>query len=107
MGSHFLLPKCGDSKLVNSSKGDDWRVGLLIRIPSDDRGVKNGATRMNHTDIDSKIDWAAFYEQRLGRAIVSRSGDEWTVRCPLHKGGEEKHPSLSVNVKNSLWHCHG
>jgi DNA primase len=36
-----------------------------------------------------------------------KSGDGYMVRCPFHKGGQEKRPSMGLNNKSGLWlfHC--
>ena len=32
---------------------------------------------------------------------------EWAaIRCPAHKGGEERHPSLRVNLVDGHFKCH-
>jgi DNA primase len=37
---------------------------------------------------------------------IKRSGDgQILVRCPFHKGGQERKPSFSVNVEEGLFHC--
>ena len=37
---------------------------------------------------------------------VKKSGEgQILVRCPFHKGGQEKKPSFSVNVEEGLFHC--
>lgn len=37
---------------------------------------------------------------------IKKSGDgQILVRCPFHKGGQERKPSFSVNVDEGLYHC--
>ena len=46
--------------------------------------------------------------QSLGIRIAAKRGDEQNFFCPFHKGGQEKTPSASVNVKTGeglCWVC--
>ena len=49
------------------------------------------------------MDYAAFYEQHLGKVKWGPKG-EGMARCPFH---EDKTPSLAVNRLLGLWFCHG
>ena len=31
--------------------------------------------------------------------------NQYSTKCPFHKGGEERKPSFSVNTNTGLWHC--
>lgn len=46
------------------------------------------------------------YLANAGLRIGSRSGEWISVRCPVHKGGAEKKPSLSVNINSGGFKCH-
>ena len=46
----------------------------------------------------------AVAEKYLGRGKFS-GGENMSVKCPFHKGGEESKPSFSLNVGNGVWHC--
>ena len=48
------------------------------------------------------MDYAAFYEEQLGKIKWGPKG-EGLAHCPLH---EDKHASLSVNRQRGLWFCH-
>src|SRR4051812_18947007 len=66
-------------------------------------------------DTNRRIDFKALREQTSGRArdvlafyglAPVGSGDQVRITCPFHAGGQEKHPSCSVNLAEGLWHCH-
>lgn len=43
-------------------------------------------------------------QRHFGRVRPSGQSNV-TLRCPLHKGGQEKTPSFSINVDQGLYHC--
>ena len=53
--------------------------------------------------IIERLDKEAFYRRELGELPRPR-GDEVQVLCPFHEDGD---PSLSINLKTGLFHCHG
>jgi len=46
------------------------------------------------------------YLANTGLRIGKRSGDWISVCCPIHKGGAEKKPSMSVNISRGGFICH-
>lgn len=52
-------------------------------------------------DLDKRIDWLSFYSQHLK---VKKEGAGHKALCPFHQDSNE---SLSINLENGLWHCHG
>jgi hypothetical protein len=39
--------------------------------------------------------------------LTGRTRAEWaTIRCPAHKGGDERHPSMSVSLADGHFRCH-
>jgi hypothetical protein len=39
--------------------------------------------------------------------LPKRSSGEWvSIRCPVHKGGDEAHPSLRVSLLDGHFRCH-
>lgn len=53
-------------------------------------------------EYDAKINWKEFYGSRLRNTRVR--GNEMTALCPFH---DDREPSMSVNLENGLWKCHG
>ena len=51
---------------------------------------------------DNKINWKEFYSSRLRNVTVR--GNELKALCPFH---EDKDPSFTANLENSLWKCYG
>jgi DNA primase len=43
--------------------------------------------------------------QRYFQGAMVRGGSNVYVKCPFHKGGEERKPSLSISLENGLWNC--
>lgn len=44
--------------------------------------------------------------QRLGiRPKSANHSGYWQIRCPFHKGGDERNPSLSVHQVNGTFRC--
>jgi DNA primase len=41
------------------------------------------------------------------KLLTRRSRGEWvSVRCPVHKGGAEAHPSLRISLRDGHFRCH-
>lgn len=53
-------------------------------------------------DIDSKIDWVAFYNARLERPLQPCGDNKMHSLCPFHK---ETNPSFWIRPDSSLWKC--
>jgi hypothetical protein len=43
-------------------------------------------------------------ERYVGQGRPSGDG-QLSLRCPFHKGGQESHPSFSINVDKAIYHC--
>jgi len=42
----------------------------------------------------------------LGRGISFKGSSDWaSIKCPAHKGGQEKRPSLQVNLTEGHFRC--
>ena len=52
---------------------------------------------MAEVDIDSKLNYEAEYSKYLKN--VKKKGNSIQANCPFHKGGNEKKPSFSVDLK--------
>ncbi len=46
------------------------------------------------------------YLSRNGLLIGKPRGGEAQIRCPAHKGGDERHPSMSVRLVDGAFYCH-
>ena len=57
---------------------------------------------MDNADIDSRIDWVAFYTQRLPTKPTPAGEHKYHACCPFHR---ETNPSFWFNTKNGLWKC--
>lgn len=53
-------------------------------------------------EVVASLDVARWLEEQGIR--LRGAGDERSMRCPFH---EDRNPSLSINVRTGLWHCHG
>lgn len=47
----------------------------------------------------------ALVERHIGSRFRKSGDDNIVMKCPFHKGGQESHPSFSVNVEKGLFHC--
>lgn len=48
----------------------------------------------------------ASYLRSRGLLVGKVRGDWASIRCPLHKGGAEKNPSLRVSLVDGHFRCH-
>lgn len=58
---------------------------------------------MAEVDIDSKLNYEAEYSKYLKN--VKKKGNSIQANCPFHKGGNEKKPSFSVDLKTGRYKC--
>ncbi|MBM3514705.1 MAG: hypothetical protein FJX59_13475 [Alphaproteobacteria bacterium] len=66
--------------------------------------------------VPDRVRWKQLDRQSLPSPLVylgqqdiriARVRGEWiSVFCPLHKGGRERKPSMSVNVSDGHFRCH-
>lgn len=62
-------------------------------------------TRSGELDRASIPSPRAYLMQR--DMLVSKPRGEWAlIRCPVHKGGEERNPSMSVSLADGHFACH-
>ena len=47
----------------------------------------------------------ALLDKYLPGSLRPGAGGNAIMKCPFHKGGEERKPSFSVNVELGLFHC--
>ncbi len=47
--------------------------------------------------------WESFFKAHL-RHYKRTGGDQASAKCPIH---DDRRPSLSLNIKDGLWYCHG
>lgn len=57
---------------------------------------------MPQIDIDSMIDWVAFYSERLPIRPKPAGEHKMNSCCPFH---HEKNPSFWFNTQNGMWKC--
>lgn len=57
---------------------------------------------MSQHNIDSMIDWVAFYDERLPGRPRPAGENKMNACCPFH---DEKNPSFWFNTKNGMWKC--
>lgn len=57
---------------------------------------------MPQTNIDSMIDWVAFYSERLPSRPKPAGEHKMNSCCPFH---HEKNPSFWFNTQNGMWKC--
>lgn len=57
---------------------------------------------MPQTNIDSMIDWVAFYAERLPSRPRPAGDHKYNACCPFH---DERNPSFWFNVTNGMWKC--
>jgi DNA primase len=44
--------------------------------------------------------------QTLTAQEARKRGRSWWIRCPFHKGGAERTPSLEILLPGKGWRCH-
>lgn len=79
---------------------------LMVADLSDPRSVRSGSGPRQRTYEGSGVESipAAVYVERLtGREVDGRG----MVRCPFHKGGQERTPSFKCYPDTGGWHCFG
>lgn len=57
---------------------------------------------MERPNVDSMINWAQFYGERVGAPLTPAGQDKLHCCCPFH---EERNPSFWVNTTNGMWKC--
>ena len=56
---------------------------------------------LDRSSLPSPLSYLASAGLRIGR----RSGSWIRTCCPIHKGGDEKHPSMSVHISDGHFRC--
>lgn len=64
----------------------------------------NTALQYGHFDRSKLPDPKDYYVGEFGELKIR--GDWANVCCPIHKDGQEKRPSMSVNVIKGCFNCH-
>lgn len=63
-------------------------------------------TPLNHEVVEraKRIDPAAFLQAR-GLLTMRTPGDWASIKCPVHKNGNEAHQSMRVNLRDGHYRC--
>ncbi len=56
---------------------------------------------LDRSSLPSPLSYLASAGLRIGK----RSGARINVYCPIHKGGHEKNPSMSVHISDGYFRC--
>jgi hypothetical protein len=56
--------------------------------------------KLDHASLPSPVNYLA------SQGLLQGHWGEWAmIRCPVHKSGQEKHPSMSVNLEKGNFKC--
>lgn len=83
---------------MNAAGLDHYRrlFGARAAVP------KAGRRELDRTSLPSPLAYLTEYAM-----LTTRPRGEWAnVRCPVHKGGDEQHPSMSVSMIDGHFRCH-
>ena len=65
-------------------------------------GLRNQRARLDRSSLPSPL--AYLTQQGL---LTRKARGEWaSIRCPVHKGGDERNPSISVSLVDGHFACH-
>ena len=54
----------------------------------------------------SSLPWPARYLTEQGLLTGKPRGEWASIRCPVHKGGDERNPSMRVSMVDGHYRCH-
>ena len=87
---------------TTNNKGAPWNG-----TPSTPRGKANRYSRFNQGQFNrALLPMPVAMLARIGiKPKAANSAGYWLMRCPLHKGGEEKNASFSMHQVNGNFRC--